>query len=85
MTGASNSHSSSNLERDMALSTKTNQVVIKSDCDAFHQLWKANPNQVRSLTLNYIQNYQVHEGEVGTLGSNLFYMCLVLLLLVSWL
>ncbi|CAI9275957.1 unnamed protein product [Lactuca saligna] len=66
--GASNSHSSTNLERDMALSTKTNQVKIKSDCDAFHQLWKANPNQVPTLTPTYIQNCQVHEGEVGNLG-----------------
>ncbi|KAL4575526.1 hypothetical protein LXL04_022373 [Taraxacum kok-saghyz] len=52
----------------MAPSTKTAQVQIMSNCDVFHELWKANPHEVPNLTPTTIQNCQILEGEVGTEG-----------------
>ncbi|CAI9275953.1 unnamed protein product [Lactuca saligna] len=57
----------------MGLSSKTIQVKIKSSCDVFLELWKTNPCQVPTLTPTTIQNCQIREGEVGTIGSILFW------------
>ncbi|KAM0012277.1 putative Bet v I/Major latex protein [Helianthus debilis subsp. tardiflorus] len=61
-------------EREMSLSGKrVVQVEIKSRGDVFHELWKSNPHQIPSLTPTNIQNCQTHDGEVGTVGSVLFW------------
>ncbi|KAJ9549043.1 hypothetical protein OSB04_021586 [Centaurea solstitialis] len=58
----------------MALSGKRAvQVEIKSNGDVFHELWKANPHHIPNLTPSTIQNCQIHGGEVGTVGSVLFW------------
>ncbi|KAL7609077.1 hypothetical protein Lser_V15G11677 [Lactuca serriola] len=57
----------------MAMTTKTVQIKIKSDGDVFHELWKANPHEVPTITPTTIQNCQSHEGDVGTVGSVLFW------------
>ncbi|GKA87983.1 kirola-like protein [Tanacetum coccineum] len=49
------------------------QIKIKSEGDVFHELWKANPHKVTEASPTCIQNCQVHEGELGTVGSILFW------------
>ncbi|GJT16959.1 kirola-like protein [Tanacetum coccineum] len=58
----------------MSLSGKrVAQVKIKSDGDVFHQLWKSDPHQIPGITPTTIQNCHTHEGELGTVGSVLFW------------
>ncbi|KAI3500233.1 hypothetical protein L1887_36051 [Cichorium endivia] len=57
----------------MVLSSKKVEVKIKSDGDVFHELCSARPHEVPNLTPTSIQNCQILEGEVGTVGSVLLW------------
>ncbi|CAH1418254.1 unnamed protein product [Lactuca virosa] len=57
----------------MAPSTRSVQIYIKSNGNAFHKLWKSNPQQVPSLTPTNIHNCQINEGDVGNVGCILFW------------
>ncbi|KAK1437675.1 hypothetical protein QVD17_03471 [Tagetes erecta] len=45
------------------------QIEIKPKGDVFHNLWKANPHHIPSLSPNLVQNCQTHSGQTGTVGS----------------
>ncbi|KAI3768197.1 hypothetical protein L2E82_18683 [Cichorium intybus] len=68
---AFNSHS--NFYKDMVISSRKVEFKIKSDCDVFYQLFSARPKEVCNLTPANIQNCQILEGEVGTVGSVLLW------------
>ncbi|KAK1423128.1 hypothetical protein QVD17_18423 [Tagetes erecta] len=58
----------------MALSGKrVFQFEIKSSGNLFHELWKTKPHELPSLTPTTIQNCQVLDGQVGTVGSILLW------------
>ncbi|KAJ0505907.1 putative Bet v I/Major latex protein [Helianthus annuus] len=66
------------LKEKMALSGKrVAQIEIKPKGDVFHKLWKANPHHIPNLSPTLVQNCQLHEGEIGTVGCvlhwNYFY------------
>ncbi|KAI3500230.1 hypothetical protein L1887_36048 [Cichorium endivia] len=68
---AFNSHS--NFYKDMVLSSKKFEFKIKSDGDVFHELFSARPHEVSKLTPTNVQNCEILEGEVGTVGSVLLW------------
>ncbi|CAI9262809.1 unnamed protein product [Lactuca saligna] len=57
----------------MAPSTRSVQIYIKSNGNAFHKLWKSNPQQVPSLTPTNIHKCQINEGDAGNVGCILLW------------
>ncbi|XP_047309683.1 kirola-like [Impatiens glandulifera] len=44
-------------------------VEIKSDGDVFHEIFKTRPHHLSDMSPTLVQNFELLEGELGTVGS----------------
>ncbi|CAL5354847.1 unnamed protein product [Camellia sinensis] len=51
----------------------TRQVEIKSDGDAFHEIFRYKPHHINTMSPGNIHGADLHEGEWGTVGSVIYW------------
>ncbi|XP_073137967.1 kirola-like [Henckelia pumila] len=51
----------------------TAQIEYKSGGDVFHEVFRYTPHEISNMSPRNIQGFDLHEGELGTVGSVIFW------------
>ncbi|EYU31821.1 hypothetical protein ABFS82_12G066800 [Erythranthe guttata] len=49
------------------------ETSIKSDGDVFHEIFRHRPHHISDMSPDHIQGVDLHDGEWGTVGSQIFW------------